>query len=117
MAVTFLFDVTGFLTAVASLLGFDAGTAGLLAGGLHSSEALGTGSDAIAGLAIREEMRRSLTADAAVAYAVTYVVAIFAGIFVLVQACPSLMRVIYVRSARDGRIGHEKGRDWNCLSQ
>src|ERR1700752_923732 len=46
VALTLLFDVAGLLTvyAVATLLGFDAGTAtGLLAGGLHSSEALGTG--------------------------------------------------------------------------
>jgi putative transport protein len=96
VALTLLFDVTGFLTAyaVATLLGFDAGTAaGLLAGGLHSSEALGTGSDAIARLAVGDEVRRALTADATVAYAVTYLVAIFAGIFVLVQVGPWLMRV------------------------
>lgn len=62
VALTLLFDVTGFLTAyaVATVLGFDAGTAtGLLAGGLHSSEALGTGSDAIARLAVGDEMRRT----------------------------------------------------------
>jgi len=67
VALTLLFDVTGFLTvyAVATLLGFDAGTAtGLLAGGLHSSETLGTGSDAIARLAVGDEVRRALTADA-----------------------------------------------------
>ena len=96
VALTLLFDVTGFLTvyAVATLLGFDAGTAtGLLAGSLHSSEALGTGSDAIARLAVGDEVRRALTADATVAYAVTYLVAIFAGIFVLVQAGPWIMRV------------------------
>lgn len=96
VALTLLFDVTGFLTAyaVATLLGFDAGTAtGLLAGGLHSSVALGTGSDAIAKLAVGDEVRRTLTADATVAYAVTYLVATFAGIFVLVQAGPWLMRV------------------------
>ena len=96
VALTLLFDVTGFLTAyaVAILFGFDAGTAtGLLAGGLHSSEALGTGSDAIARLAVRDEVRRALTADATVAYAVTYMVAIFAGIFLLVRAGPRLMKV------------------------
>jgi putative transport protein len=96
VALTLLFDVSGFLTvyAVATLLGFDAGTAaGLLVGGLHSSEALGTGSDAIARLAVGDEVRRALTADATVAYAVTYMVAIFAGIFVLVQVGPWLMRV------------------------
>jgi putative transport protein len=96
VALTLLFDVTGLLTvyAVATLLGFDAGTAtGLLAGGLHSSEALGTGTDAIARLAVGDEVRRALTADATVAYAVTYLVAIFAGIFALVQAGPWIMRI------------------------
>jgi putative transport protein len=96
VALTLLFDVTGFLTAyaVATLLGFDAGTAtGLLGGALHSSGTLGTGSDAIARLAVGDEVRRALTADATVAYAVTYLVGIFAGIFVLVQAGPWLMRV------------------------
>jgi putative transport protein len=96
LALTLLFDVSGFLTAyaVATLFGFDAGTAvGLLAGGLHSSEALGTGSDAIARLSVADEVRRALAADATVAYAVTYMVAIFAGIFVLVQVGPWLMRV------------------------
>jgi putative transport protein len=96
MALTLLFDVSGFFTvyAVATVLGFDAGTAvGLLAGGLCSSEALGTGSDAIARLTVGNEMRRALTADATVAYAVTYLVAIFTGIFLLVQAGPWLMRV------------------------
>jgi putative transport protein len=96
VALTLLFDVTGLLTvyAVATVLGFDAGTAtGLLAGGLHSSEALGTGSDAIARLAVGDEVRHVLTADATVAYAVTYLVAIFAGIFVLVQIGPWIMRV------------------------
>jgi putative transport protein len=96
VALTLLFDVTGFLTAyaVATLLGFDAGTAtGLLGGALHSSGTLGTGSDAIARLAVGDEVRRALTADATVAYAVTYLVGIFAGIFMLVQAGPWLMRV------------------------
>jgi putative transport protein len=96
VALTLLFDVTGFLTAyaVAIVLGFNAGTAvGFLAGGLHTSEALGTGSDAIARLAVGEDVRRALTVDATVAYAVTYLIATFVGIFLLVHAGPWLMRV------------------------
>jgi putative transport protein len=103
VALTLLFDVTGLVTpyAMATALGFNAGTAvGLLAGGSHSSEALGIGSDAIAKLAVGDEVRRALTADATVAYAVTYLVGTFAAIFVLVQAGPWLMRLIYARSAR-----------------
>lgn len=93
---TLIFDVSGLLMAYAAslVLGFDAGTAvGLLAGGLHSTEALGTGSDAIGRLDIAEEVRRALTADATAAYAVTYMVAIFTGIFVLVRIGPWIMRV------------------------
>ena len=96
VALTLFFDVAGFLTvyAVATFLGFDAGTAtGLLAGGLHSSEALGTGSDAIARLAVGDEARRALIADATVAYAVTYLVATFVATFLLAQVGPWLMRV------------------------
>src|SRR5271167_2556273 len=59
VALTLLFAVTGFLTAyaMATALGFDAGTAvGLLAGGSHSSEALGIGNDAIARLPVGDEV-------------------------------------------------------------
>lgn len=96
VALTLLFDVTAFISAyvMATALGFDAGMAnGLLAGGFHSSQSLGPGTDAIARLAVGEEVRRALTSNAAVAYAVTYLVGIFAGIFLLVQAGPWLMRV------------------------
>ena len=96
VALTLIFDMTGFLTvyAVAIALGSDAGAAaGLLAGGLHASEALGTGSDALARLAVGDDVRCALIADATVAYAVTYLIATFVGIFLLVQAGPWLMRV------------------------
>jgi putative transport protein len=93
---TVSFSVLGLLItyAVARVLGFDAGSAaGLLAGGLHSSEAVGTGTDAISKLSIADDLRRTLTANVIVAYAVTYLVAIFAGIFVLVRVGPWMMRI------------------------
>ena len=93
---TVLFAVTGLLTtySVARVLGFDAGTAaGLLAGGLHSSEAVGTGSDAIGKLAIEDDLRRALTTNITIAYAVTYMVGIFTGILVLVRIGPWMMRI------------------------
>jgi putative transport protein len=93
---TVLFAVTGLLTtySVARIFGFDAGTAvGILAGALHSSQAIGTGSDAIGKLALDEQVRRALTTDIAIAYAVTYMVGIFTGIFVLVQIGPWVMRI------------------------
>jgi putative transport protein len=93
---TVLFSVIGLLItyAVARGLGFDAGTAaGLIAGGLHSSEAVGTGTDAIARLPIADDLRQTLTTNVTVAYAVTYLVGIFIGIFVLVRVGPWIMRV------------------------
>jgi putative transport protein len=91
-----LFAVSGLGTtySVARALGFDAGTAaGLLAGGLHSSETVGTGSDAIGKLAIEDDVRRALTINITIAYAVTYMVGIFTAIFVLVQLGPWVMRI------------------------
>jgi len=96
VVLTLLFDVTGLLMtyAVALVFRFNAGTAvGLLAGGLHSTEALGTGSGAIERLDVAEEIRRGLTADATAAYALTYMVGILTAIFVLVRIGPWIMRV------------------------
>ena len=93
---TLLFAITGLLTtySIARILGFDAGTAaGILAGALHSSQAVGTGSDAIGKLALEENVRRALTTNIAIAFAVTYMVGIFAGIFILVRIGPWMMRI------------------------
>lgn len=91
---TVLFSVIGLFTtfATARVLHFDTGTAtGLFAGGLQSSEAMGTGTDAIARLGLSEDLRRALTADVTVGYAVTYLVALFTGIFVLTQLGPWML--------------------------
>jgi len=91
-----LLCVTGLATtyAVSRLLGFDAGTAaGLLAGALNASPAVGTASDAISRLAIGENVRHSLSADVTVAFAVTYFVGLFTAIFVLVKVGPWMMRI------------------------
>lgn len=93
---TVLFTVTGLLTsyAVARALGFDAGTsAGLLAGGLHSSAAVGTGAEAIAKLSIADDLRRTFAVNITVAYAVTYLVATFVGILALVRVGPWMMKI------------------------
>ena len=93
---TVLFAVTGLLTTylIARVLGFDSGTAaGLLAGGIHASEAVGTGRDAIEKLALDENVRRALTTNVTIAFAVTYMLAIFIGIFILVRIGPWVMRI------------------------
>ena len=85
---TVLFSLIGVFTAyaLARIFNFDTGTAtGLFSGGLQSSEAMGTGTVAIARLAIPEDLRRTFTANVTVGYAVTYLVAMFTGIFFLIQ--------------------------------
>jgi putative transport protein len=96
LALTLLFAVAGLLITylVARVVGFDAGTAaGLLAGASHSSEAVGTGSDAIGRLAIEDDVRRALTANITIAYAATYMIGVFTGILVLVRVGPWMMRI------------------------
>jgi putative transport protein len=96
LILTFLFAVSGLLTtySVARVLGFDAGTAvGILAGGLHSSPTVGTGNEAIGKLPLEEDVRRALTTNITIAFAVTYMVGIFTGILVLVRVGPWIMRI------------------------
>jgi putative transport protein len=96
LILTLLFAVTGLLTtySVARVLGFDAGTAvGILAGGLHSSPTVGTGNEAIGKLPLGEDVRRALTTNITIAFAVTYMVGIFTGILILVRVGPWIMRI------------------------
>ncbi len=95
IVLTVLFSVIGVFTAygLARIFNFDTGTAtGLFSGGLQSSEAMGTGTVAIARLAIPEDLRRTFTANVTVGYAVTYLVAMFTGIFFLIQVGPWMLR-------------------------
>lgn len=96
MILALLFNATALALAyvIAIVLGFNAGTSlGFFGGSLVSSEALGAGTDAIQRLAVGDEVRRALLSDTTVAYTVTYVVATFAVVLVLVRLGPLLMRV------------------------
>jgi putative transport protein len=96
LVLTLFFSTTGFLVAyaVARVFDFDAGiAAGLLAGGLHTSEAVGTAADAVGRLSIPDDLKQTLTANITVGYAVTYLVAIFTGIFSLTRLGPWIMRI------------------------
>jgi putative transport protein len=96
--------------AIAKLLKFDAGTAaGLLAGSLNASAAIGTANDAIQKLGISEHLRRALTTDVAVAFAVTYLIGLFTTIFVLVRLAPWFMRVDLRAECK--KLEHELGMD------
>lgn len=91
-----LFAVSGLLVTygIARAVGFDAGTAaGLLGGGLNSSQSVGTASSAIEKLAISNDARNALMGNLTVAYAVTYLIGTFVSIFMLVWVGPWLMRV------------------------
>jgi putative transport protein len=96
IVLTVLFSAIGVLTtlAIARVASFDTGTTtGLFAGGLQSSEAMGTGLVAIGRLAVPEDLRNTFAANVTVGYAVTYLVAVFTGIIVLTQIAPWMMRI------------------------
>ena len=96
IVLTILFSAIGVITtlAIARIVDFDTGTAtGLFSGAMQSSEAIGTGLVAIAKLPLSEDLRRTLAANVTVGYAVTYLVGIFAGVFVLTHAAPKMMRI------------------------
>ncbi|MEQ1800869.1 MAG: aspartate-alanine antiporter [Gammaproteobacteria bacterium] len=94
---------TGLGTAwlVATLFGFDVGTAaGLLAGGLTESATVGTAGDAIARLALDAAVREQLVSNVAVAFAVTYLVGLITAVWVLSVLGPKLMRVDLAEECR-----------------
>ena len=91
-----LFCAVGLASAyfLAGFFGFNAGgAAGLIAGGLGASPAIGTAGDAIAKLPVADSVRQQLTSSSAVAFAVTYLVGLITSIFTLGKIAPWLMRV------------------------
>jgi putative transport protein len=80
--------------ALSSVFGFDAGAgAGLLAGGMNASAAIGTAGDAIARLGGEASTNQALATSLTVAFAVTYLVGLLTEIFTLTTIGPWLMRV------------------------
>jgi putative transport protein len=91
-----LFCATGLAAtyAFSRLLGFSAGAAaGLIAGGLNASAALGTAGDAISKLPVSAVVRNELTTSSAVAFAVTYLAGLLTSIVMLSKIGPWLMRI------------------------
>jgi putative transport protein len=79
--------------ALSTAFGFDAGAgAGLVAGGLNASAAIGTADQAIAGLSADAATKAALATSLAVAFAVTYLVGLLTEIFTLTIVGPWLMR-------------------------
>jgi len=108
---------TGLGTAwlVATLFGFDVGTAaGLVAGGLTESATVGTAGDAIARLTLDPAVRDQLVSNVAVAFAVTYLVGLVTAVWVLSVLGPKLMRVDLAAECRQleermGTVSTEPG--------
>jgi len=105
-------------TALASALvlsrifGFDAGAgAGLLAGGLNASAAIGTAGDAIARLSLEPARSQVLATSLTVAFAVTYLVGLLTEIFTLTTIGPWLMRADLAAECRklEAELGVEGG--------
>lgn len=75
-------------------MGFDAGeAAGLLAGAMTGSAAFGAAGEAIAGLSAPETQRQALLANAAVSFAVCYLIGTVGVIWILTKLGPWIMRV------------------------
>ena len=98
--------------ALAKVFGFDAGQgAGILAGGMNASAAIGTGGDAIAKLTLDPAAKQSLSTGLAVAFAVTYLVGLLTEIAVLTIVAPWLMRADLAAECRklEEELGVETG--------
>jgi len=76
------------------LLGYDPGTAaGVIAGSMTQSAAIGTASDAIARLPLPPADIEAMTNRVAVAYAVTYLIGVVGTAWFLAQLAPRLLRI------------------------
>src|SRR6516165_7151708 len=112
-ALALILAVTGLLTAYAAalLLGYDKGTAaGLLAGSLTQSAILGSAGDAIARLDRDPEVKRLLSDNVSVAYAVSYLFGTAGVAWFLSRVGPRLLGVdLAAACAALGRGGGEEG--------
>jgi putative transport protein len=97
---------------LSGLFGFNAGgAAGLIAGGLGASAAIGTADDAIEKLGVSEAIKHQLATSSAVAFAVTYLVGLITTIFTIGKLGPRLMGVDLKAACRklEAELGMEKG--------
>lgn len=102
LLMTVVCNVAGLLAALAAakLLKLDAGlAAGLMAGGLTQSPAIGSASEAIRHLPLAEAERAAMTARVAVGYAVCYVFGSVGAIWFCSHVGPWLLRIDLRREA------------------
>ena len=87
--------ITSLVTTIfiGKMLHLDKGTtAGMFAGSMTTSAALGTGGDAIKHLAVSAEAKNVFDSNMAVAYAITYIFGT-AGTIVLIKMAPVLLKI------------------------
>uniref|UniRef100_Q01VG0 YidE/YbjL duplication n=1 Tax=Solibacter usitatus (strain Ellin6076) TaxID=234267 RepID=Q01VG0_SOLUE len=104
IGLSLFFCAVGLASAyfLSRFFGFNAGgAAGLIAGGLGASAAIGTAGDAIAKLPVSEAVRHQLTTSSAVAFSVTYLVGLFTSIVTIGKIGPWLMRVDLKSACRE----------------
>jgi putative transport protein len=93
------------------LLGYDPGTAaGVIAGSMTQSAAIGTASDAIARLPLPPADITAMTNRVAVAYAVTYLIGVVGTAWFLAQLAPRLLRIDLAEECRRYELQMEGSR-------
>lgn len=91
----------GVAYTMSRLLGYDPGTAaGVIAGSMTQSAAIGTASDAIARLPLPPADIAAMTNHVAVAYAVTYLIGVVGTAWFLAQLAPRLLRIDLAEECR-----------------
>ena len=93
------------------ILGYDPGTAaGVIAGSMTQSAAIGTASDALARLPLPPADIAVMTSNVAVAYAVTYLIGVVGTAWFLAQLAPRLLRIDLAEECRRYELQMEGAR-------
>jgi len=96
LALTLLLSIVAFgmTWGISNAMGFEEGTsAGLLAGSMTNSTALGAATTAAAGLSLDPDARSRVASNVATAYALTYLFGLFLVVWFLPSVGPRLMGV------------------------
>jgi aspartate-alanine antiporter len=101
--------IFGTVWGLAYYFGLDKGTAaGLLAGATTESASVGTAGDAIANLALDDDVIKKLQANIAVTYAITYLFGFSIVVFFVTTLAPKIMGVDLAEAAKEFDISMGK---------
>ena len=118
-ALAAIIATTGLLVAyfVSLAFGYDPGTAaGLIAGALTESAAIGTAMDTIARLDVPQAERTAMANNIPVAFAVTYLIGMTGAAWLLSQLAPRLMRVDLAEECRKLEDQMQGGKETRTLA-